>query len=425
MQLRVPLIQPYLSLLRQNRSYRWLWMSQVISRLGDWFNLIATTALVSSLTGSGLAVSFLFVARTLPPFLLGPVVGVVADRFDRRRILFASDVMRAIIVLGFLLVRSESDVWLIYTLTLLQLSVSAFFEPTRAAMMPSLVKHEDLVTANALDGATWSAMLAIGAALGGVVAALFGLQTAFILDALTYLLSAFFITRIRFSMEDSDEPVVVGQPGLRGFLDGLGYLKQYPHILALTLVKGLTALAYGAIDVVQVDFAENVFVIGDNSSATLGLIYTAIGLGTGLAPLIANRYTGYNHQLMRLAILTAFATSVVGFLVVAWSPTLLLLLVGTIIRATGSGIAWVYSSALLQLTVDRQFRGRVFAFDWTFYTLSMIASTLGAGFGYDSLGMNARSVTFACAVVAMVTLFGWSIYHVFQRRQALAQETGV
>lgn len=385
--------------------------------MGDWFNLIATTALISSLTGSGLAVSFLFVARTLPPFLLGPVVGVVADRWDRRKILMVSDLLRAVIVLGFLLVQTESQVWLIYALTLMQLSISAFFEPTRAALMPSLVKHEDLVTANALDGTTWSTMLAVGAALGGVVTAVFGLQAAFILDALTYLASAVCVSQIRLVHEDALEVGAGAELGWRGFVAGLRYLKEYPHLFALTLVKGLTALSYGAIDVVQVDFAENIFPLSDDSAATLGLIYMSIGIGTGLAPLIANRLTGQNQTLMRRTILLAFVVSVVGFLGVSWSPTLGVLLVATTIRAAGSGIAWVFSSALIQLNADNRYRGRVFAFDWTVYTLAMLASTLSAGVAYDPIGLAARQVAFGSAAVAMVTLVGWSGYHLFYRRR--------
>ena len=173
--MRLPLIDSYVTLLRTNKQYRLLWLSQVISQTGDWFNLIASAALVAHLSGSGLAIGGLFLARLLPPFVLSPLVGVVADRFDRRKILIASDLLRTLVVLNFLFVRSEQDIWLLYALTVLQLSISAFFEPTRAALVPSLVARQDLVTANALDGTTWSTMLALGAALGGLATALFGI----------------------------------------------------------------------------------------------------------------------------------------------------------------------------------------------------------------------------------------------------------
>src|SRR5574339_1185267 len=94
----------YLSFLRLRTKFRSLWLAQVISLTGDWFNTIASVIIVNRYTASGLAVGGMFIARALPPFLLGPVAGVVADRFDRRKVLILSDLLRAGIVLGFLLV---------------------------------------------------------------------------------------------------------------------------------------------------------------------------------------------------------------------------------------------------------------------------------------------------------------------------------
>lgn len=409
--MRIPLIGPYIALLAHNRQYRRLWLSQVISLMGDWFNLIATTTLVSSMSGSGLALSGLFVARMLPPFLLGPVVGVIADRFDRRKILIISDLLRMGVVLGFLLVQTERDLWLLYALTMLQLSISAFFEPTRSALMPSLVARKNLVTANALDGTTWSSMLAIGAALGGLVTATLGIRVAFIIDSVTFALSAAMVYQI--CVPRLKQPVAAQrQNGFASYIDGLRYLWYRPHVLVLTFVKAASALSFGAIDVVQVEFAENIFPIGGNSSATLGLIYTAIGIGTGLAPLIAKQYTDENSKAMRAAITAAFALSVFGFLGVAWSPNLPVLLLMSMFRSAGSGISWVFSSALLQMTVPGGFRGRVFAFDLAAFTIASAASTVGAGFAFDSLGLSAREIAFGAAVIgsAMFTLWGMYRY---------------
>ena len=115
----------YAQLLRSNANFRNLWYGQIISLLGDWFSLIGSATLIARLSGSGLAVGGLFIARTLPAFVLSPVTGVIADRFNRRMLLILSDVLRAIVVLGFLLVREGGDIWLLYALTVLQLSISA------------------------------------------------------------------------------------------------------------------------------------------------------------------------------------------------------------------------------------------------------------------------------------------------------------
>ena len=165
----------YVSLIRLNPNYRSLWFGEIISLFGDWFNLIASAALISHLTGSGLAVGALFVIRMLAPFLVSPIAGVFADRYNRKRLLIALDLSRAIIVLGFLFVRDVNQVWLLYALTALQLGISGFFYPARNALLPDIVSRNELGTANALSSGTWSVMLALGAAVGGIVAGQWGI----------------------------------------------------------------------------------------------------------------------------------------------------------------------------------------------------------------------------------------------------------
>ena len=134
----------YRDLLQQNADFRNLWYGQIVSLFGDWFNLIASASLVASLTGSGLAVGALFAVRMLAPFLVSPLAGVAADRFDRRRLLIATDLVRAVVVLGFLVVRTPQQVWLLYVLTAVQLGMHGFFFPTRNAILPDIVSDEQL-----------------------------------------------------------------------------------------------------------------------------------------------------------------------------------------------------------------------------------------------------------------------------------------
>ncbi|CAN5382231.1 hypothetical protein BH18ACI2_BH18ACI2_12250 [soil metagenome] len=188
----------YVALLRENRGFRLLWLGQVVSQLGDWFNTIAVYTLVLNLTGSGRAVGLVLVARFLPTVVIGPLAGVVADRYSRRRIMIISDVVRAVVVLGFFFIRRPDQVWIIYALTVLQLAASTFFEPAKSAVIPSLVVERDLVTANAISSVTWSSILTLGAALGGFVTGWFGTDVAFVIDSLTYLASALLVAAVIF-----------------------------------------------------------------------------------------------------------------------------------------------------------------------------------------------------------------------------------
>src|SRR5256885_8588099 len=160
----------YLELLRGNRSFRMLWLGQVVSQMGDWFDTIAVYTIALTLTGSGRAVALIMVARFLPSVVMGPLSGVVADRFSRRAIMITADLLRALVVLGFLLVRRPGQMWLVCVLTGLQLAFSAFFEPAKTAAIPSIVSDRQLLSANAISSVTWPAMLTLAPALGGLVA---------------------------------------------------------------------------------------------------------------------------------------------------------------------------------------------------------------------------------------------------------------
>src|SRR3982751_2335464 len=187
----------YIDLLRRNHSFRQLWLGQVVSQMGDWFDTIALYTIILKLTGSGRDVGLLLVARFVPSFFFGPISGVIADRFSRQRIMIVSDLLRAVVVLGFLFVRRADQLWIIYVLTVFQLGLSTFFEPAKTAAIPSIVEDRELVAANAISSVTWSVMLTLGAAIGGVITGWFGTNAAFILDAFSYLLSAALIVSIR------------------------------------------------------------------------------------------------------------------------------------------------------------------------------------------------------------------------------------
>ena len=417
--MHLPLIDPYISLVKNNRNYRYLWLSQVVSLTGDWFTLIASASLVANLSGSGMAIGGLFLARLLPPFVLGPLAGVVADRFNRKKILIASDLLRAAVVLNFLFIRTETDIWLLYVITILQLSISAFFEPTRAAVMPSLVVRQDLITANALDGVTWSSMLALGAALGGLATAQFGIPAAFVIDAATFVISAWFVSRIVV-------PVTIAEPasstesydvGLGAFMAGVRYLWQRPAVLGLALVKASSALAFGGIAVVEVAFAKEVFPIGNDGSVTLGLIYLVIGVGTGLGPLVGRKLTGDQPVAMQWAIWFTYLAMVAGYFLEGWAFSLTILLAATFIRTIGTGINWVYSSSLLQMIVPGHYLGRVFAFDLAMMTLASSLSTVWVGWAKDNLGWGPQQLALSLGVVPLAMSGLWLLFIAWQLRQ--------
>ena len=143
------------TLLRRNRNFRHLYLASVISLGGDWFLLIALFGLMLDLTGQAIAVAFTIAAQDLTYFAASPFAGVLADRLDRRRLMIACDLARAVLVLGFLLVRTEDLAWLVYVLLAGTAVFAAAFEPASMAAMPNLVDERDLSVANALSGSLW------------------------------------------------------------------------------------------------------------------------------------------------------------------------------------------------------------------------------------------------------------------------------
>ena len=256
-------MQSYFALIRRRPQFRLLWLASVVSLLGDWFNAIASIIIVSRYTQSGLALGGLFIARTLPQFLLGPLAGVVADRFNRKQVMVVSDILRAALVLAFLFIDRPERLWLIYALTSAQFAVSAFFQPASSAILPSLVRKDELVTGNVISSITWSAMLTLGAALGGAFAALFGAPAALVIDAATYLLSALLVARIALPAKVAEE-APVQTTGWGDLLAGFRYVRQNAPIALVASVKALSQIGNG--DIIVAVYAERLFSIGQGGA---------------------------------------------------------------------------------------------------------------------------------------------------------------
>ena len=177
----------FLTLLRRNRNYRYTWIGQVVSEAGDHFNNIAVFSLAVATTRSGLVVSGVMLARAIPAIMVGPLAGVVLDRFDRKRVMIASDLVRAVVALAFILTRAPHDTWLLYLLSALLMLASPFFTSGRASILPAIATDEELHTANSLTQTTQWTTLAIGAFLGGTSVMQFGYKWAFVGNSLSFL----------------------------------------------------------------------------------------------------------------------------------------------------------------------------------------------------------------------------------------------
>ncbi len=402
----------YVELLRRNREFRQLWLGQLVSQLGDWFNTIAVMTLVLRLTGSGRAVGLIFVTRFLPSVVISPLSGVVADRFNRRQIMIWSDALRAVVVLGFLFVRRPEHVWAIYALTVAQLALSAFFEPARSAAIPSVVAPRDLVAANAITSVTWSAMLTLGAAVGGVITGLFGTDASFVLDSLTYVGSALLIASIRLPKRPPPARrtrlTVAKALGITDTLEGLAYVRARPRVLAYMSVKTGWCVGGGILLLLAV-FGEKVFPVGGSAAAGIGVLYAARGIGTAVGPFVARRAAGDSRRSMQRAIGLAFLVGGVFYVAFALSTNFVLALVVLAAAHAGGSTLWVFSTVLLQQSVEDEFRGRVFAAELAALTLALAASNYVTGELLDRFHFAPRAVAVGTGLLFFLPGLLWFV----------------
>jgi MFS family permease len=412
-------MRAYWQLLRANRNFRLLWIAQVVSELGDWFYSLSVYNLLLELTGNrAQSVGLAVVLQVLPQTFIAPTAGALNDRISRKAIMIAADLARFGIVLGMLLVRTPGTVWLVYPLLLFETLGAAFFEPAHSAVIPNIVEEKEILTANALSSITWSFCLAAGASLGGVAAVLLGRDAVFVLNALSFLASAFLIRRMRFA-----EPHTAGLAPLRGrdlfdftpVMDGVRYIRSDRRLAATVFVKFGVGLL-GANNVLLPVLGERVFAANVPRGGLLGmsLLMGARGAGSLIGPLVGRRWAADAHARLRAGILIGFLCAAAGYLWLGFSASLTLAVLAVVLAHAGTSTNWVFSSTLLQIHTEDRFRGRVFAADIGLCMLTLSASSCAAGVALDA-GIAPRTFATILGAVMLMPACAWALA---LRRQA-------
>jgi MFS family permease len=406
----------YFELVRSNGSFRRLWLADIASHLGDWFNVIAIYTLVERLTGSPLALGLVFITKSLPFALASPLAGVIADRVNRRHLMIASDLARALVVLGLLFVREPADVLWIYVLGALQMIFSAAFIPARSASIPNVTTPRELLTANALSAATWSVLLAVGAALGGFVTEWIGVHAVFIIDSATYVISAWFVWRTVIPQATDAPPEgALVRVATRQLLDGWRHMWREPRIGRIALTKTAWAIGGGGLVYMLALFGQRL--LPESPSIGIGWLYAARGLGTGLGPIIMRTTAPARRHWPRL-IGFGIAFTGVAYLLIAQLTGLWVLVVLVTLAHSTSGANWVASTVLLQERTADRFRGRVFATEWLTLTLVDSAAIVTASLLLEKAVLTLRQGIAAFALLQILTGTVWLL--TIARREAAA-----
>jgi MFS family permease len=381
----------YAQLLKGNRNFRNLLWGQFISELGNWFNFIAGLGLVRLVSdASPMAAGILFVCRILPFAIFSPIAGAFVDRFSRRQVMIWTDLLRVAVALAFLLVTKPEDLWIAYAATILLSGLGAFFEGAKNAAAPNMTGKDGLLAGMALLFSTRFLLMAIGSALGGWAAAVFGYEVAFIINAASFAVSAFSVwlipeeaTRekdlgfgnadLGFEKEQTQNPKSqIPNPKSKASFwtelkEGFRYTVQNHFALTILIMNIIWATGGGAIQVVFERMGGVYFAEKENwhPDAAVAVLWTVSGLGLFLGMMIAHRAAGILDRRHSHISFIGWALIVHGvlFAVGGVMPTLILLAVFTFVSRAIVGVEYAVQETLFQRSLPDYIRGRITTLD--------------------------------------------------------------
>lgn len=394
-------------LFRHNRDFRLFFTAQLISSAGDWFLIVALSGLVLKLTGSPGLAAGVFVAYSLPYAFATFVGGPLADRLDRRRLMIVTNLVMGVLAAGFFLVRARSDLWLLYVLAAGISAVSALFEPAASASVPNLVDPADLAAANAITGAAWGMMMAVGAAAGGLVVAAYGVRAGYTVDAVSFAVAALLVFLIRRPTSRPREPHAE-HPGLiSATREAIAYSREDHRVLVLFAARLGMGTAIGLVALLPV-IAIQLLHAGDRGT---GILFAFRGVGFLIGPfLIRSVIKQRDRRRLYAVVIAGPAVFAAMYAITPWMPSVLtagaILLVGNMVL----GAQWALTTFAYQSIVPDRVLGRIFGFDGALITVTMAASNAIAGLLAVTL-----SIRWAVAIITSAVVVWMGVVWVLAR----------
>jgi MFS family permease len=394
----------------RNRDFLALWLSQLISKIGDNFAVVASLVLINELaTRTGLAVVVLAAAATIPQ-LFALVSGVFVDRFSRKAVMIVSDLLRAVIILLPLLVQNAGRLYILYMAAFLLMGLSALYVPARNASIPNMVPEEDLMTANALIQATELVSLIGGASLATLVISLFSTSTAWVFDSLTFVVSAVFLLAAHIPQGRRATVPSAPRGELRhfwaGFIDGVRYIFGNKSLLQLMAITTMATLGLSATVLLAAAYFQQLLGI---SAQYVGLLQATQGLGMALGAILISAYASWarSRQIVSITMIILGC----GILVYAFVPVYWLVLVGALVVGLCVVSARTTLAAMTQALVPDSQRGRVESAMVTVIGLGSMGALIMAGILGDLIGPRSvfaftGLVVFASGLASIFALRG-------------------
>lgn len=384
---------PYFELFKE-RNFLFLWFGQAISNMGDWIIVVALVTLIYKITGSALAVGALMGFKILPAVLLSPLVGVLVDRFDRKRTMIFCDISRGILI--FLLPFTHS-LFQIYLIAFLLETMALFFTPAKNAILPNLVKREHLLVANSLSYTTTQLTMVLGLGLGSTIVLvvekiwghlpffrdLAGPHAVFYIDAFSFFVSALTIFMIR-TTRSNRRPEKIKYLKVKDELqEGIRFLKENPTVRAMIMSVGVAIFGGGSLYTLGVVYLDQVLKV---SPGAIGPILTALAVGM-LGGALAMSYFGrvFSKRFLFTFFIFAFGFILILFATITYYEVAMFLV---ILGGIALGSLTVVGHTYLQENVRDEVRGRIFVALESVLRVSLFISMAFAGVIADIIGQR-------------------------------------
>tara|TARA_B100000035_G_scaffold315030_1_gene333549 strand:+ start:863 stop:2122 length:1260 start_codon:yes stop_codon:yes gene_type:complete len=398
----------YVRLVRENKTYRQFWIAAFISMFGEWFNTIALFLLILKYTDSELLLGILMAVRMGCFALMQPFFGLLADRVNRKKLMITTNILQMFLALVFIAVDGPEDMWWMFLCSGGMMAMHGLYVTAERAALPNIVRSEDLTTANALDSATWSTALCLGAFAGGLVVSEFGVNVAFVIDSVTFLIGTILLIPLSVPQTyDKKSSGSIITSALKDIWIGQKRIKSDPRLFRIIFAKTSWNIAGGGLAGVFLVLAGNdIEFVG--AALGFGIFFFARGVGTGIGPILARRLFKNPEKWPRLIGLL-IVVSGLFYLLVGFSlngPLLLTLALVTLAH-TASGGNWVLSTVLTQQWVEDEMRGRVFSTDMLLLSLGQVISTISAGYlvEHDYVNLQQGILAYACLMILSGCIF--------------------
>jgi MFS family permease len=414
----------YYQLLKRNRSFRRLWIGQVISELGNWFNLIAVLGLVRVVSNRDPEVTTLILIFRLVPFtLFAPLAGAFVDRWSRRTVMIVTDLVRVVIALGLLFVHQPQDLWIAYVCTALLSFVGTFFEAAKNAAVPNITGERDLLPGNALMFSSRFLLMSLGSALGGWTVAYVGYEAAFIINAVSFIASAYSVWLVpeEETRHQSTEVSAQSKSLYRGYWsdirEGWSYIVTHAPVATILGINIIWAIGGGAINLISERMGALVFA-GENgisADAAVAAFFFAGGLGLFIGMMIARRVGAFFELRQRTIGFIGWSLFIQGLFYAASGAmsTLVLSCVMVCISRILLGAEFAVQETLLMRLVPDKLRGRVSTTDRAGEMLIWSLSTGVAGWSLHWI--TPRTLTVISGLLSGVAGIVWLALFVTRR----------